>query len=273
MDATPTHITLAVAAPHRHSEPPPDQGQTPILEIEPRSGWAALDLREVWRYRDLLLVLATRDVRLRYKQTALGVVWVVLQPLLAAGIFTFVFGRVLKSHSDGFPYFIFSFAGLLAYNAFSGTLTKASACVVGNAQLVSKVYFPRLILPLSTVLATLLDFAVSLVLLAVLMGAYHVAPDWAILTLPLWLALVVVLGVGLGLYAAALMVRYRDLQYVIPVLVQMILYASPVAYPLAAVPPELRRWFYLNPLTGLLEGFRWSLLGRGAIDWTGVAYS
>jgi lipopolysaccharide transport system permease protein len=245
----------------------------PLLEIEARSRWAMLNLLELWRYRDLLYVLAGRDVKLRYRQTALGVAWVVLQPLMAAGIFTFVFGKVLHTSSDGVPYFIFSFAGLLAYNAFSGTVTKASACIVGNAQLVSKVYFPRLILPLSTVFGTLIDFAIGLVLLIAMMIWWRVAPGWGILLLPLWLSLIVALAVGLGLFTSALMVRYRDLQYVIPVLVQLVLYISPIGYPVSAAPENLRIWFYLNPLTGLIEAFRWSALNHGTIDSRALIYS
>jgi lipopolysaccharide transport system permease protein len=245
----------------------------PYLVIRPRSGWAALDLRELWQYRDLLLTLAIRDVKLRYKQTALGVAWVILQPLLAAAIFTFVFGKVAKLPSDGLPYFIFAYAGMLGWNAFNSTLTKASACIVGNNQLVSKVYFPRLILPLSTVLSTLLDFAVGLALMAVLSVLYHVAPGLGLLLLPVWLALLIMLAVGIGTYSAALMVPYRDLQYVIPVLLQFLLYASPVAYSVAAVPKRLQMVFFFNPLSSLLEAFRWSLLGRGQLDWTAVAYA
>ena len=160
----------------------------PYLVIKPRSGWAALDLRELWQYRDLLLTLAIRDVKLRYKQTALGVTWVVLQPLLAAAIFTFVFGKVAKLPSDGLPYFIFAYAGMLGWNAFNSTLTKASACIVSNSQLVSKVYFPRLILPLSTVLSTLLDFLVGLALMVLLSIVYGVNPGVGVLLLPLWLS-------------------------------------------------------------------------------------
>lgn len=267
VDADPLAAEIGPQPPQDHSEP------KPLLEIQPSSGWAALDAREIWRYRDLLLVLAVRDIKLRYKQTALGVLWVVLQPLLAAGIFSFVFGRVLKAPSDGVPYFIFSFAGLLAYTAFSGTLTRASACIVTNAPLVSKVFFPRLILPLSTVLAAMIDFSVGIALLLILMACSGMAPGWGVLLMPVWLGLVIALAVGLGLYAAALMVQYRDLQYVIPVLVQMVLYASPIAYPVSAVPASLRIWFNLNPLTGLLEAFRWSVLGRGSVDWSAVGYS
>jgi lipopolysaccharide transport system permease protein len=245
----------------------------PYLVIKPRSGWAALDLRELWQYRDLLLTLAIRDVKLRYKQTALGVTWVVLQPLLAAAIFTFVFGKVAKLPSDGLPYFIFAYAGMLGWNAFNSTLTKASACIVSNSQLVSKVYFPRLILPLSTVLSTLLDFLVGLALMVLLSIVYGVNPGVGVLLLPLWLTLLILLAVGIGTYSAALMVPYRDLQYVIPVLLQFLLYASPVAYSVAAVPERLRMVFLLNPISGLLEAFRWSLLGRGQLDWLAIAYS
>jgi lipopolysaccharide transport system permease protein len=238
----------------------------PRLEIEARSRWSIFNLAELWEYRDLLYVLAERDVKLRYRQTALGIAWVVLQPLMAAGIFTFVFGKVLRASSDGVPYFVFSFAGMLAYNAFSGTVTKASACIVANAQLVSKVYFPRLILPLSTVFGTLIDFVIGLALLAVMMIVWRVAPGWSILLLPLWLLLIVMLAIGVGLLSSALMVRYRDLQYVIPVFIQLLLYISPIGYPVSAAPAHLRIWFYLNPLTGLIEAFRWSALNHGTIE-------
>jgi lipopolysaccharide transport system permease protein len=251
----------------------PAVAATPYLVIRPRSGWAALDLRELWHYRDLLLTLAIRDVKLRYKQTALGVAWVILQPLLAAAIFTFVFGKVAKLPSDGLPYFIFAYAGMLGWNAFNSTLTKASACIVGNNQLVSKVYFPRLILPLSTILSTLIDFLVGLSLMVVLSVLYHVVPGPGVLLLPLWLALLIMLAVGIGTYSAALMVPYRDLQYVIPILLQFLLYASPVAYSVAAVPARLRTYFFFNPLSSLLEAFRWSLLGTGHLDGIAIAWS
>ena len=272
--AAPSTVTAADAA-MASSSPlmPTGTAPKPHLTIRPPSGWAALNLLEVWQYRDLLLTLASRDIKLRYKQTALGVIWVILQPVLAAGIFAFVFGKVLKAPSDGVPYFMFSFAGLLGYNAFSGTLTKASACIVGNAGLVSKVYFPRLILPLSTVGSTLIDFSVAMCLMVAMMARTGIWPGWGVLLLPVWLALMVMLAVGMGLFTSALMVRYRDLQYVIPVLLQFILYASPVAYPVSAVPPSLRPYFHANPIAGLLEAFRWSLTGHGTIDRPAVAYA
>jgi lipopolysaccharide transport system permease protein len=246
----------------------------PLFVIRPRKGWLPAHPRELWGFRELLLRFAARDITLRYRQTALGVIWVVLQPLLAAGILAFVFGRVANLPAPaGIPYFVFSLAGMTAWNAFSNTLTRAGGVLVGNAQLVQKVFFPRLLLPLSTVISTLLDVAVSLVLAGVLMAIYRVGPGPAILLLPVWLLLVLMLGLGLGLGAGALMVRYRDVQYVLPVAVQFLLYASPVAYSLAAVPASARWLFDLNPLTGLLEGFRWSLIDTAAPSTPLTAYA
>ena len=243
------------------------------LTIRPTSGWQALNVREIWQFRDLLVTLAGRDIKLRYRQTALGVLWVIVQPLLAAGIFSFVFGKVAKLPSDGVPYFIFAYAGLLGWTAFSNTLTKTSFCLIQNSHLVSKVFFPRLVLPLSTVVSTMIDFAVALLMMVVLMVVYHITPHVGLLLLPVLLALLVLLALGVGLYAAALTASYRDVQYVMPVFLQMLLYASPVSYAVSAVPASLRHFYFLNPLSGLLEAFRWSLLGRGAVPWGFVAYS
>ena len=241
----------------------PDAPIKPYLTIRPSKGWAALNLRELWQFRDLLTTLAGRDIKLRYRQTALGAAWVILQPLMAAGIFSFVFGGVAKLPSDGVPYFLFAYAGLLAWNAFNNTLTKASGCLVGNAQLVSKVFFPRLVLPLSTLFSTLIDFGVALGMMVVLLIAYRVTPGIGILLLPVWLLLILLLSVGVGMFTSALTVSYRDVQYVLPVLTQFLLYASPVAYAVSAVPGRLRTVYFLNPLSGLLDAFRWSLLGGG----------
>lgn len=249
-------------------------GKSTLL-IRPTSGWAALNLGEVWQFRELLFSLAGRDVKLRYKQTALGVAWVVLQPLMAAGIFSFVFGRVAKLDSGGVPYFLFSYCGLLAWNLFSNTLTKSSACLIGNAQLISKIYFPRVILPFSTVPSALIDFAVALAMQAAMMPAYRIVPGAGVLLLPLWILLILMLSVGLGLIAAALSVRYRDIQYILPVVVQLLLYGSPVAYAVSAVPARYRAVYMLNPLSSLLEAFRWSVLGHkgGTPDPRYLAYS
>nr|WP_283250921.1 ABC transporter permease [Rhabdothermincola salaria] len=206
--------------------------------------------------------LAARDITLRYRQTVLGAVWVILVPLLGAGVLSFVFGGVADLEAPaGIPYFVFTLAGMVTWTTFSQVTTRTSSSLLGNAQLVSKVYFPRVMLPLSTMLSTLVDVAVSLGLLVVLLVATGVHPGLGVLTLPLWFLLVLALALGVGLAAGALMVRYRDVQYILPVAVQFLLFASPVAYTLASVPEGSRIFFELNPLTGLLEGMRWALIG------------
>lgn len=267
---------MAEADASRRITPPPVPRPVPHLTIKPRSRWVLVNVRELWEFRDLLRSFGARDITLRYRQTALGVTWAVLQPLIASAIFAFVFGRVAKLPSHGVPYLVFAFAGLLAWNAFSSTLSKASSSLVGNVGMVSKVFFPRMLLPLSVLGSTLLDFAVSVVVLGVMMAVYRIAPSAAILLLPIWLLLVLMLATGLGLAAAALSVPYRDVQYVLPVLLQFLLYASPVAYALNAVPLRLRPIMAINPLTGLLEAFRWSLLDVGrlpvlAVVWSAIA--
>ena len=255
-----------------------DASARPLRTLRARPGWQTLNVRELWLFRDLLLTLAGRDVKLRYRQTAVGVLWVVLQPLLAAGIFAFVFGKVANLPSpEGVPYFVFSYAGLLGWNVFSGTVVKVSGSLVQNANLISKVYFPRLILPLSMMFSTLIDFAVSLALLPILMLIAHVAPSLSLLTLPLWFALILMLALGVGMVTSALAVTYRDVQYVIPVLMQFFLYATPVAYMLSyamhKIPAAFQPFYLLNPMAGLLEAFRWSLLGHEALPVVPVAYA
>lgn len=243
----------------------------PYLTLQPTAGWQAINLRELWQFRDLLTTLALRDVKLRYRQTALGVVWVVLQPLIAAGIFSFVFGKLAKMPSlPGIPYFVFTYAGLLLWNAFSSTLGKTSGCLLSNSNLVSKVYFPRLALPLSTVFSTLIDFGVASALMIVMMVIYHIVPGAAVLLLPVWLLLALMLALGIGLYASALMVSYRDVQFVLPVVTNFVMYASPIFY---LVSLKYKTLFGFNPLTGLLEAFRWSLLRGPAPAWNIVAYA
>ena len=243
------------------------------LRLAPGHRTIGRELAETWQARDLLYTFADRDLRLRYRQTALGVVWVVLQPLIAAGIFTFVFGTVAHLSSEGKPYLLFTFAALTGWNLFSGILTRASGCLVGNANLVSRVFFPRLILPLSVMPAALVDFAVALGMYAVLLVVYGVAPTAALVTLPLWMLLLCAGAFGAGLVASSLMVRYRDVQYVLPVAVQLLLYASPVAYAASRVPERWHTLYFLNPLAAAIEGLRWSLLGTeappaGAVVWS-----
>ena len=246
--------------------------QIPFLTITASKGWSSLNLSEIWSYRDLLLSLSYRDIRLRYRQTALGAVWVVLQPLLSAGIFSFLFGVVAGLKSDGFPYFVFSFAGMLAWNVFSNVLSKTSTCLVGSSHLVSKVYFPRLVIPLSVVPSVAIDFLIASILLIGLMLKYHLPAHWGLLLTPVVLLSVVAMALGIGLFSAALMVSYRDVGYVLPVLIQSLMLVSPVAYSSANVPEKWHTVFMLNPMAGLVEAFRWSILGKGEISVFSLAY-
>jgi len=245
----------------------------PVLDLAPSKGWKAIDVRELWRFRDLLWSLAIRDVKLRYRQTALGAVWVVIQPLLAAGIFSFVFGTVANLPTGGVPYVVFAYAGLLGWNAFNSTVTKSSTSLVAHASMVQKVYFPRMALPLSAVPGTVIDFTVALSLMAVLTVTNGTFSGLPVLTLPFWLALAVLLALGLGLSAAALMVSYRDVGQILPVAMQMILYISPVAYSVQAIPADLKFVYSLNPLVGMLEGFRWSLISGSHLPVGAAIYS
>jgi len=237
-----------------------------IVRIRPPRPWEALDLSSLWRFRDLLIALAVRDIKLRYRQTLLGVLWVVLQPLLGAGIFAFVFGRVARLDSGGEPYLLFAYAGLLAWNLFNGVVLKASGALVANAPLVAKVFFPRLLLPFSGVLSNLLDFAIALVVGGFLLLASGQTPGLSLLLAPFWLVMLLLLATGVGLLGAALAVSYRDVLHILPVALQFLLYGSPVGYTISVIPPGLPRTLYkLNPLAPLLEGFRNALLGHGFI--------
>jgi lipopolysaccharide transport system permease protein len=246
----------------------------PFRRIRSNTRRTALDLGELWRYRDLWLTLALRDVKLRYRQTALGVAWVVLLPLLASGIFTLVFGVVAKLPSDGSPYFLFVFAGYLGWNAFQNTLQRCGISLIGNTALVTKVYFPRIILPAASLLASLLDFSVGVVMLLLALLVRGEVPRLASLALvPLFMLLLQMVALGLGFFSAALSVKFRDVQYVLPFLIQLLLYASPVAYGVSAVPASVRRLYLLNPIAPLLDGLRSSLLGRGEIHWLAIGAS
>ena len=219
---------------------------------------------ELWEAREVLYRFGIRDLVLRYRQTAIGVAWVVLQPLVAAGIFSIVFGGVAKLPSAGVPYFVFSFAGMLAWNAFNGIVTRASTSLVANQALVSKVFFPRLLVPLSSVISVLVDFAVAFIMFVVLLFIFHVSPGWQILFTPIWLLCALMLASGVGVAAAAVTVKYRDVTYLLPWILQVLLYGTPIAYSLSAVPAQLRVFFELNPLTWLMETVRWSTLGQAA---------
>lgn len=236
----------------------------PTIRIRPSSGWRALRLGEAWAYRDVLWMLALRDVKLRYRQTALGVLWVVLQPLLAGVVFAVIFGHFAKLPSGDRPYLLFVFAGLLGWNLFAGVVQRAGNSLVAEARLITKVYFPRLLIPCAAAAGALVDFAVSLVVMAALLAWHGVWPGWGLALLPAAVAVTVAGALGVGLWVAALNVRYRDFAYALPFLLQVWMYASPVVYGMELVPERWRPVCWANPLTGILETFRAVFLGAGA---------
>lgn len=232
------------------------------IRIQPPSGWQALDLREIWRYRELLYFLAWRDVKVRYKQTAIGVAWAVLQPFLTMVVFSVIFGGLINVPTGGTSYPVFSYTALLPWTFFAAALSRASNSLVYDANLISKVYFPRLILPFAAVLSLLVDFGVNLIILLALMVVLGIAPGMAVFTLPFYLLIAFVTALGVGLWLSALNVKYRDIGYVIPFLTQFWLFLSPVAYPSSLIPERWQLFYSLNPLVGVIEGFRWALLGE-----------
>jgi homopolymeric O-antigen transport system permease protein len=240
---------------------------TPGILIEAPRRWEALDLRELWKFRELLYFLAWRDVKVRYKQTVIGAAWAILQPFLTMVVFSIIFGELLKVPSDGVAYPVFSYAALLPWNFFAGALTRSGNSLIADANLISKVYFPRLILPLSAVLSLILDFAVAFVILLLLMLFYHIVPGVAVLTLPLFLVLALMTALACGVWLSAVNIKYRDVAYVIPFLTQFWLFVTPVAYPSTIIPEPWRVFYGLNPMVGVVEGFRWALLGLENPAW------
>jgi lipopolysaccharide transport system permease protein len=236
----------------------------PTVVIQRTQGMSSLQLSALWEYRELLYFMVWRDVKVRYKQTALGVAWIVLQPLIGTLVFTVIFGGLLNVPSNGVPYPLFAYAGLLPWQYFATSLTRTSTNLVDNANLISKIYFPRLVVPLSGVLSNLVDFAVGLIILAVLMVIYRTPLTPAVLTLPFFLLLAMATALGFGLWLSALNVRYRDIKHLVPFIVQIWLYVTPVIYPATIVPERFRPLLALNPMTGVVSGFRWALLGSEA---------
>src|SRR5438128_5916430 len=237
-------------------------GAPAVTVIEPSSGWRALDVDELWRFRELVYFLALRDVKLRYKQTALGVAWVLLQPLLAMGVFSIVFGsRGLTT--AGVPYSLFVVSGLVPWFYFSNATSGASGSIVSNTQLISKVYFPRLAIPLAAIVANLVDLGIGLLLEVVLLVVFGVPPGLHLLAIPVLVALIILTTLGVSVWLSALDVQYRDVRYAVPFFMQVWLFATPVIYSVADVPERWRPLLALNPMTGVIEGFRWSLLGVG----------
>jgi lipopolysaccharide transport system permease protein len=245
----------------------------PVQVIAPASGWVPVQLGEVWQFRELLAFLVWREVKIRYKQTALGVAWAILQPFFTMVVFSVFFGRIGHIPSDGLPYPVFAFSALVPWQLFAFALAESSNSVVANQRLVTKVYFPRVIMPMAAVGVGLVDFCLSLGVLLGLMAFYRVVPSTAILTLPLWTLLAVTTALAVGVWLSALNVRYRDIRYTLPFLTQVWLFATPVAYPSSLVPEGWRTLYALNPMVGVVDGFRWALLGRAAAPPMTVAVS
>jgi lipopolysaccharide transport system permease protein len=238
----------------------------PNVVIEPRKGFFHLDLRAVWQYRELLYFLTWREIKVRYKQTAIGAAWAILQPLLTMAIFTVIFGKFAKIPSDGVPYPLFSYTALMPWVYFAQALSRSGVSLVGDANLIRKVYFPRLIIPLASAGTPLVDFFLAFSVLIGMMLWFGVAPNWGILVLPVFLFLALVTALSVSLWLAPLNVRYRDIRHALPFLVQIWMYASPVAYPVSIVPEQWRLLYGMNPLVGIIEGFRWALLGKESPD-------
>ncbi|HLE62706.1 MAG TPA: ABC transporter permease, partial [Pyrinomonadaceae bacterium] len=222
----------------------------PSLHIRPATGWAAIGFRELWEYRELLYFLTWRDVKVRYKQTALGAAWAIIQPLFMMVVFSLFFGRLAKVPSDGIPYPVFAFCALLPWQLFAHALTESSNSLVANERLITKVYFPRLVVPISAVLGGLVDFAIAFVILLLMMPYYGIVPTWAIVTLPGFILMAVLTALGVGLWLSALNVQYRDVRYTINFLIQFWLFATPVAYPSSLIPERWRAFYGLNPMAG-----------------------
>lgn len=235
----------------------------PVTLIRPSSGWFDLDLGSVWRYRELLFYLVWREVKIRYKQAALGVAWAIMQPLLTVVIFTAIFGMFARFPSDGLPYPVFALAAVLPWTYFAEALRRSSTGLVSDSDLVRKIYFPRLIIPVAGVGSPLVDFLFGMIILIALMLWYGLVPGWTILLLPVWLAITLCLALAIGFWLGPINVRYRDVMHTLPFVIQVWMFATPIVYPLRMIPEKWQALYSLNPMVGIIEGFRWSLLGTG----------
>jgi lipopolysaccharide transport system permease protein len=245
----------------------------PVYLIEPPRGWSALQFRELWTSRDLIYFMAWRDVKVRYTQAVMGVAWAVIQPVLLMVVFSIFLGRLAKVPSAGVPYPLFVFAGLVPYTFFANSVSSATESLVTNSKLVSKVYFPRVVIPLAALVSWLPDFGIALSLLTGLMLLYGLIPGWSILALPLFAGIALLTATSIAVWLSALNVAYRDVRYATPFVLQLWLFASPIVYPVSLVPEQYRLIYGLNPLAGVVEGIRWSLLGGRSPDWALVAVS
>lgn len=250
-----------------------EQESLAVLVIEPRSGYVQVGWHELWAARELLYFLAWRDLKTRYAQTLIGAGWALMQPLLNTLIFTLVFSYLAKVPSDGLPYPLFAFAAILPWSLFSKSLERSTLSVVTEGGLIKKVYFPRLIIPIAATFINLVDFAVGLLILIGMMAWYQLLPQWTVLFLPLFVVVALLTALSVSLWLSALNVKYRDVASMVPLMTQLWMFASPVLYPASLVPESLRWYYGLNPMAGVIEGFRWALLGKTAPDWTMVAVS
>jgi lipopolysaccharide transport system permease protein len=248
-------------------------GSFPTFFIKPETGLSSLALRELWEYRELLYFLTWRDLKVRYKQTVLGAAWAIIQPFFMMVVFTLFFGRLARIPSDGIPYPVFVYCALLPWQLFAHSLTESSNSLVANERLITKVYFPRLVIPISAVLGGLIDFSIAFVILLLMMVYYGIRPSWAVVTLPAFVLLAMVTALGVGLWLSALNVKYRDVRYTINFVIQFWLLATPVAYPSSLIPLRWRALYGLNPMAGVVEGFRWALLGKSGASGALLAVS
>jgi lipopolysaccharide transport system permease protein len=246
--------------------------EKPITVIEPSKGWVPLNLRDLWQYRDLLYILMMRDIKVRYKQTILGAAWAIIQPLFTMLIFTLFFGRLAGMPSDGIPYPLFAYAGLLPWTFFSNAVTSSGNSLVGNSNLITKIYFPRMIIPMASVASGLIDFVIAFGLLVVLMFYYAVGLSINILMLPVLIILTSLLAIGIGMWMSALNVKFRDIRYALPFLIQLGMFATPIIYPSSLVPDKWRWLLALNPLTGQIEAYRSAFFGK-PFDWLALGIS
>ena len=245
----------------------------PTLRIAPSKGWVSLKLNEVWEYRELLYFLVWRDIKVRYKQTALGASWAIIQPLFTMIVFSLFFGHLAKMPSDGVPYPLFSFAALVPWGFFANGLSQASNSLVGSSNLITKVYFPRLIIPLASAFSGVIDFLIAFAVLIAMMLYYGLLPTLNVLFLPLFVLLAMVTSLGVGLWLSALNVEYRDVRYIVPFITQFWLFVTPIAYPSSLLPEPWRTLYGLNPMVGVVEGFRWALLGTNTAPGPMIAVS
>ena len=250
-----------------------NQGAIPVTIIRPTRGWKGIDFRELWRYRELLYFLIWRDIKVRYKQSLLGATWAIIQPLLTMIIFTVFFGQWAGIPTDGVSQPIFYFAGILPWQFFQSGVSKAGTSLVASRNLITKIYFPRIAVPIAPIIAGLLDFGLAFLILVGMMFFYGVTPTSALWTLPLFLLLAIVTAVGIGIWLAGLNVSYRDIGYVIPFLLQVWFFLSPIVYSSTIVPEKLRPYYGLNPMAGVVQGFRWAILGVGKPDMADIAAS